>query len=83
MSEKTIHMKAIEAGVEVDHHSLDLYLPVNDITRKLVAEYKHPMSVTTFTCQITGQRMFEVPFAFDGFWTDAEKQVEQWAKALS
>lgn len=59
-------MKA--AGVEIGHHESDLYVPVNDITRKIVREYKYRANVTIFTCQIDKKPWYDIPFAYLPFW---------------
>jgi len=74
-------MKA--AGVEIDNHSSDLLVPSNAITRGIVARYEYKGNVQGFKSAIDGTQWLEIPFAFDPFWSDAEKTVETWAKGIT
>lgn len=56
------------AGIAYDHHETDLYVPVNDDTRKLVEAYRFKSNVTQFTSQIDGKRWFDIPFAYLPAW---------------
>lgn len=47
-----------------DHHCSDLYLFVNELTKKLVDKYEHKVSVTTFKSQTDGEMMYDIPFAY-------------------
>lgn len=49
---------------DIDHHCSDLYLRVNDISRKLVSEYEYKNNVTTFIDQIDHVLWYEIPFAY-------------------
>lgn len=59
-------MKA--AGVEVDHHESDLYVPVNETTKAIVDGYKFKNNVTQFRSQIDGTNWYDIPFAYQPFW---------------
>jgi hypothetical protein len=57
-------MKA--AGVQIESHATDLYVPVNDVTRAIIAEYDSKQNVTTFTSNIAPHvPWYCIPFAFD------------------
>lgn len=64
----------VEAGVEVDSHESDLYVPVNDVSRKLINEYEHKGIVSIFRSQLTGTDWYDIPFANDPWW---EAKLEQ------
>lgn len=49
---------------DIDHCNSDLYLRVNDISKKLVNEFKFKNLVTTFIDQIDGVLWYEIPFAY-------------------
>ena len=52
MSQIYQQMKA--AGVKIDNHESDLYVPVNADTQKLITKYRFRSNVTTFVNQIDG-----------------------------
>ena len=80
----TIFEKVKKLGIVYDNHCSDLYIPVNDETKKLVHEYvEYKQCVTTFNCQTDGALWFNIAFAYDPWWHDAEKQVETWAKVIT
>ena len=79
----TIFEKVQAAGIPHDNHSSDLYIPVTEETKALVAQYEHKTSVTVFTSQIDGKSWFDIPFAYEPFWKDAERQVNHWAANAS
>lgn len=67
----SIYQQVIERGVEHANHSSDLYIPVNDETRALIAEYEHKRNVSVFKNNIDGKPWFDIPFAYDPFWNRA------------
>ncbi len=73
-----IFQDAKALGIETDNHESDLYIPVTNETRKLVAQYEHKNSVTTFISQIDGTLWFDIPFAYDPWFADAEDKIESW-----
>lgn len=60
------------AGIEYDNHESDLYFPVTEQSKAILAKY--PLSqdnATTFRNQRppnVGQLWYDVPFAFQPFW---------------
>lgn len=65
----SIYNQMIEAGVEVSSHESDLYVPVNDITNKIISNYKHKHNCTRFANNIDGKLWIDIPFAYDPWWT--------------
>lgn len=61
-------MKA--AGVEIDHHESDLYVPANEKTRAIIDGYEYKCSVTMFRSDIDGTPWYDIPFSYDPFWTN-------------
>jgi hypothetical protein len=60
-------MKA--AGVQIESHATDLYVPVNDVTRAIIAEYESKENVRTFISNIEPRvPWFDIPFAYDPAW---------------
>jgi len=53
-----------KAGVEFDHHYSDLYIPMNDTTRKILDNYEYAMLATTFKDAITGKIWYDIPFGY-------------------
>ena len=59
-------MKA--AGVETSNHESDLYAKVTPESKKIVKEYEHRGTVSTFTNRQGGGLWYDIPFAFDPYW---------------
>lgn len=49
---------------EIDHHESDLYLKVNENSKKLVGEYDFKENVTTFIDEIDNELWYDIPFAY-------------------
>lgn len=65
----SIYTQMVEAGVEISNHESDLYVPNNETTRAIIAEYEHKNSVTRFNCyDDPNDPWFDIPFAFDPWW---------------
>lgn len=75
---KPIYQAAKMLGVEIASHESDLYLPVNEVTRQLVAQHPHKENVTTFTNQIDGKRWYDIPFAYLPFWEKKNRKPFGW-----
>lgn len=48
-----------------DHHETDLYIVVNEQTKKLIDKYEFKNRVTTFESRYYKNKWFNIPFAFD------------------
>ena len=67
--EKTLYTELLRGGVEISNHESDLYCPVNEITRKILANFPLELkNATTFYNQINGELWFDIPFAYLPFW---------------
>ena len=67
----SIHPEMIRQGVPCENHCLDLYVPVNKISRAIVRRYQYRQSVETFKSEIDGKQWFDIPFGFHtrkGIW---------------
>lgn len=62
--------EVIKRGIEHDHHESDLYVPVNDSTKKLVKDLEHRTMVSTFKNNIDGSLWYEIPFAYTPWWEE-------------
>ena len=68
MSDKSIYAQMLEAGIEIGNHASDLYVPDNEVTRKIIAGYEFKSNCTTFRNQINGETWVDIPFAYDPWW---------------
>ena len=68
MKVTNIYDEVVKQGIEHDNHASDLYIPVNDATKKLIADYDSKVNVTTFRSNIDRQLWFDIPFAYSPFW---------------
>ncbi len=69
MSE-TLFQSLRAAGVEVNNHGSDMYVPVTETTRRILEGFPiHKKNAKTFTDQVSGVLTYDIPFAFDPFWT--------------
>ena len=73
---KTLFQQANDAGIEHDSHCSDLYLPVTDETKAMIADYEFKGNVTIFTSEIDGTLWYDIPFAFDPFWAKCDECVK-------
>jgi hypothetical protein len=64
----SIYSDMVAAGVPIDSHESDLYVPVNETTRAIVDGYQFHASVQTFRHATTGAMWFDIPFAYTPFW---------------
>ncbi len=64
----SIYERMVAAGVQIDHHETDLYVPANPVTRELVREWKFRAIAKTFVSQIDGKLWFDLPFAYLPAW---------------
>ncbi len=79
----SIYTEMKAAGVEIDNHCSDMYVPDNATTREIVKGYEYKCNVIRFISDIDGTPWLNIPFAYDPWWSDAEKQVEAWAQRVT
>lgn len=69
----TTKERLIQLGMkenEIDSHCSDLYVKVNSISKKFVeSEYQFPKNVTTFIDNIDHVRWYDIPFAYEEYYT--------------
>lgn len=78
----TIYEKLIGAGLadQIDHHESDLYVFISSQSTKIIGDwllennYGKESFISAFTDQITGKRMFDIPFAYDPWWAEKCKR---------
>lgn len=66
---KNIYEKVIELNIEFSAYCSDLYIPVNETTIKLVNDYEFKSNVTKFKSNIDSKPWFDIPFAYQPYWT--------------
>lgn len=64
---KNIFEEVKKQGIEYSTHCSDLYIPVNDQTRKLVDYYEYKGNVEIFISQIDGKPWYDIPFAYSEY----------------
>lgn len=66
----SIYEDCTAAGVQIDNHASDMYIPVNAVTQAIVARYRKEtgLRIDTFTNQVDGKLWYDVPFAFVPWW---------------
>lgn len=63
----SLYTDLIEADQPVSNHYSDLYCPVNEVTRGLLAKH-NITTATTFKNQVEGGLWYDVPFQYEPFW---------------
>lgn len=66
----TLYQKCLAHKIETDHYESTLYIEAGEIANRLVLEYanKFPSCINSFRCRVTGNRWWEIGFAYDPFW---------------
>lgn len=81
----TLMEMLIEAGVpkdQIHNHRSDLYVPMTLKASEVIDKwckaqgYGREVFCSTFTDQVTGNKMFEVAFAYDPYWENPEAYKE-------
>lgn len=65
-----IYDKVITLGIEYDHHESDLYIPVNDQTKRLMKDFEYRILSKVFKSNIDGSPWYEIPFAYTPWWEE-------------
>jgi hypothetical protein len=78
----SVYEACVKAGVEIEHHYSDLYIPVNDVTRRIIGHFfsfaGSSNLVGTFTHQIKNALYYNIAFAYQPYWdavSDKNKAV--------
>lgn len=75
----SLYQQCVDAGVEIANHSSDLYIPVNDVTRKLVRE--SGASYTTFPNNLkNGALWYDVAFQYEPYWEAVKGKAINYGK---
>ena len=74
----TLMERLVEAGYpesDMSHHCSDLYVYCTPLTKRVIDEwlkdngYKKRLFVSTFTDQVTGEKMYDVAFQYTPWWS--------------
>lgn len=66
----TLYEELYKAGAKIDHHESDLLFKLTPATMRILQRYPTEFNrATTFVCQVSGSVWYEVPFAFDPFYS--------------
>ena len=76
MNGQELWNEIVKQNIPHDHHESDLYLPVNEQTEKLIADYDCKDRVDIFVSQADGKAWYELPFAYEPFWQECLKRGE-------
>lgn len=71
----SIYEQMVQAGVKVENHCSDMYVPKNAITEQIISTYDFPAMVTVFRDNIDHELWYCIAFAYDPFWTQKDKDV--------
>lgn len=69
MTSNELFMRIIEFGIPYENHASDLYIPKTEQNTKLIAVYEFKENVTTFISQIEKTMWYDIPFAYQPYWS--------------
>ncbi len=73
---KTLFDAIKSAGIDFNSHETDLYIPVTEETRAILAQFPlNKGNATIFRNQIDGKMWFDVPFAYVPAWEAKQKRA--------
>jgi hypothetical protein len=71
----TLFDRILMDKIPYDNHCSDLYIPVNEKTKKLMENYEFKENVHTFTSNIDGGSWYDIPFAYAPYWEKKRGRV--------
>lgn len=75
---KNLYEECVKAGVKIESHYSDLYIPVNEITRKLVADHTSNGGAQPqiFKSNIAPHDLwYDIPFAYLPYWQEISRKT--------
>jgi len=70
-----IYQEMVNAGVDIDHHGSDMYVPVTEVTTEIIGRYPYKQSVKQFISNPdTGTQWYDVPLAYTPHFSKAAMQ---------
>lgn len=76
----TLYEDCVKAGVQIEHHYSDMYIPVNETTQKLVAEHVKNGGAKPefFKSNIAPHGLwYDIPFAYLPYWQEKEEENDR------
>lgn len=74
LSPDQLYDELVRAGVEMDSHESDLYVPFTDAVRALLKRYRFRQGCVPFTDPKTNTLWVTIPFAFKPFWANRQER---------
>lgn len=78
----TLYERLKQAGIPIDHHHSDLYVPVTIESTEIIRCYAiesqkegYPLWYETFQCEITGMMFYDIAFHYQPYWERNPKQA--------
>lgn len=68
LDSRQLFSQVVAHDIPFTNHYSDLYIPVNETTKALIAAYKFRQCVRVFTNQVEGGLWYDVPFAYAPYW---------------
>lgn len=62
-------LRKVLSPEEMSHHGSDLYCKITPKSEKLVKQYIFVENVTTFSDSVTHEPWYNIPFAYEPYWT--------------
>lgn len=69
---QTLYERLVAAGCEIDHHESDLYVKATPEALAIIEDYEAASKLKnreTFSSAIDGSPWYDLPFAYDPFWS--------------
>lgn len=83
LKDMTIMQALLDAGVKKNDmfsHQSDLYVPVTELTTCVIEDWQNATGkkilFEVFTDQISGKKMYDIPFAYDDYWKEKIKDMK-------
>lgn len=61
------------AGVKIENHCSDMYVPKNAITDKIVSDYGASICARVFLDNIDHELWYDIAFAYEPYWKECER----------
>jgi len=63
----TIYEQMKKAGVKIEHHESDMYVPKNEVTDAIIADYEFKDNCEEFYSDMSQEYWYDIPFAYDPY----------------
>jgi hypothetical protein len=72
MEKESLYVKLKAAGVPVETHASDLWVPISDASRAIVEKYEYFQNVTVFWSERDQDFFYDVPFGFAPYFSNCK-----------